>query len=137
MKWKGYMVLTIVTALLGAVAIVGIVLWLLPRWGINIPIWGLILLMAAFGAYQVITYRMGKQALDRKPAVALEAMVGCRGQSATPLTPDGYVQIQGELWQALSTGLNIDEGEEVVIVQVKKLTLFVTPLSDGSHGVGE
>jgi hypothetical protein len=48
MKWKGYIVSTIVTAVLGAAVIVALVLWLLPGWGINIPLWGFILLMATY-----------------------------------------------------------------------------------------
>lgn len=137
MKRKGYTIYNIVTALLGEAALVMVVLLLLPRWGINIPIWGLILLMVALGVYEVITYRMGKRALDRKMVVSLEAMIGCCGTTTTPLAPDGYVQIKGELWQALSTGPNINEGEEVVIVEIKRLTLFVTPLPTSSREADE
>lgn len=132
MKWKGYIVSTIVTAVLGAAVIVAIVLWLLPRWGINIPLWGFILLMAAYVVYQVVTYRMGKRALDRKPVVAPEAMVGCCGQAATPLTPGGYVRVQGELWRAISVGPDIEEGEDVEVVDIRRLTLRVSTVQ-GNH----
>lgn len=132
MKWKGYIVSTIVTAVLGAAVIAAIVLWLLPRWGINIPLWGFILLVAAYVAYQVVTYRMGRRALDRKPAVAPEAMVGCCGQAATPLTPGGYVRVQGELWQAICTGPDIEEGEDIEVVGVRRLTLLVSTVQ-GNH----
>ena len=137
MTKKGYIASAIVTALLGEAALVAVVLWLLPRWGVNIPVWGLILLMLAFGVYEVITYRMGKRALDRKPVTSLEAMVRCCGKATTPLAPDGYVQVEGELWRALSTGPNIDKGEEIVVVATKRLTLFVAPLSNSSHEVSD
>ena len=133
MRGKGYTVSTIVTALMGAVAIVAIVLWLLPRWGINIPIWGFILLMVAYVAYQVVTYRMGKRALDRKPVVCPEAIVDRSGKATTSLAPNGYVQVEGELWRALSTGPNIDEGEEIIVVGMKGLTLFVSAPPNGKH----
>ena len=129
-KRKGYIVSSIVTALLGEAALVTVVLWLLPLWQVNIPTWGLILLMVAFGAYECISYRIGCKALDRKPVVSPEAMVGCCGKATTPLTPDGYVRVEGELWRAVSTGPNIDEGDEVVVAEVKRLTLFVAPLPD-------
>jgi membrane-bound ClpP family serine protease len=132
MKWKGYTVSTVVTTLLGAAAIVGVVLWVLPRWGINIPLGGFILLMAAYVAYQVITYRLGRRALDRKPVVAPEAMVGCSGRAATPLTPDGYVRVQGELWRAISVGPDIEEGKDVEVVEVNRLTLLVSTV-EGNH----
>ena len=128
MTQKGYLVFSIVTGLLEEAALAAVVLWLLPLLGVNIPIWGLILLMVAYGVKEGISYRIGARALERKPVTSLEAMVGCRGEAATPLAPDGYVQARGELWQALSTGPNIDEGDEIVIVEVRRLTLFVAPV---------
>ena len=128
MRRREYTTLTIVISVLEAVAVVAIVLWLLPQWGIKIPVWGLILIMLAFGIYQGVTYRLGRRALCRKPVVSLEAMVGRYGEATTPLTPDGYVQLDGELWRGLSTGPNIHEGDKIVVVEVKGLTLFVDPL---------
>jgi len=124
---KGYIVSSIVTGLLGEAALAAIVLWVLPLWGVNMPLWGLILLMVAFGVYEGVTYRIGARALERKPVGSPEAMVGCCGRATMPLAPDGYVRVDGELWWALSTGANIDEGDEIVVVEVKRLTLFVTP----------
>jgi len=79
------------------------------------------------GSLQDVQWLDGESQATRKPVVSLEGMVGCRGEAATPLVPGGYVQVQGELWQALSTGPNIDKGDEIVVVEVKRLTLFVTP----------
>jgi len=127
MKRKGYIISSVVTGLLGEVALVAIVLWLLPLWGVNIPVWGLILLVIAFGVYEGISYRIGSRALEMKPVVSLEAMVGHRGNATTPLAPDGYVQVKGELWQAWSTKPGIDKGDKIVVVGVKRLVLFVAP----------
>jgi len=60
----------------------------------------------------------------------LKVWSACRGEAATPLAPDGYVQVQGEVWRALSTGPNIDKDDEIVIVEVRRLTLFVASLSN-------
>ena len=130
MTKKGYIVFSIITGLLEEAALAAVVLWLLPLLGINIPIWGLILLMVAYGVKEGISYRIGARALGRKPVVSPEAMVGCCGKATTPLAPDGYVRVEGELWRALSTGPNIDKGDEIVVVEVKRLSLFVAPLSD-------
>jgi membrane-bound ClpP family serine protease len=127
MRRKGYIVSSVVTGLLGEAVLVSIVLWVLPLWRVYIPIWGLILLMAVFAVYECISYRIGARALERKPVVSSEAMVGCCGKATTSLAPDGYVQVNGELWQALSTGPKIDAGEEIVVVDIKRLTLFVAP----------
>ena len=109
-------------------------LWLLPRWGVNIPIWGLILLMVTYGVKEGITYRIGAKALQRKSVVSLQAMIGCRGRATTPLASDGYVRVEGELWRALSTGPNIDKGSQIVVVEVNRLTLFVAPLLKNMQG---
>jgi len=136
MTRKGYIVFSIVTGLLEEAALAAVVLWLLPLLGVNIPIWGLILLMVAYGVKEGITYRIGARALQRKPVVSLEAMVGCRGEAATPLAPNGYVRVEGELWRASSTGPNIDEGDEIVVVEVRRLTLLVAPMQAPSLPCG-
>ena len=109
-------------------------LWVLPRWGLNIPIWGIILLMVALGVYEVISYGIGSKALTRKPMVSLQAMIGCRGRATTLVSSDGYVWVEGELWRALSTGPNIDKGTQIVVVKVNRLTLFVAPLLKNMQG---
>ena len=76
---------------------------------------------------------MGARALERKPVVSLEAMVGSCGKAIVSLVPDGYVQVQGELWRALSTGPNIDEGDEITVMEVKRLTLFVARVPNDNH----
>jgi len=102
-----------------------IVLWGLPKLGIHIPPAGLIALMAAWGAFSVITYRMGSRALRRKPVVGLPGMVGSKGEVVSPLVPEGLIRIKGELWIAKSAGSKIDAGEEVTVVAQDGLKLIV------------
>ena len=103
-----------------------VVLWGLPQLDIHIPLAGLIALMVAWGAYAVISYRMGSQALRKKPVVGLPAMVGSRGKVVSPLAPVGLVKIKGELWEATSAGNKmIDTGEEVTVVGQDGLKLVV------------
>ena len=130
MKGAKFTVYSIITTLLEELALVAVVLWLLPRWGINIPLWGLILMMAALGAYDYITYRLGKEALDKKPMVSPD--VGSKCQAVVPLTPKGYVRVNGELWQATSSS-TINAGEEVIIVGIKRMTLVVSPAENDNH----
>jgi membrane-bound ClpP family serine protease len=129
---REYATLTIIVSFLEGAAIVAIALWLLPHWGITIPVWGLILIVLIFGAYQFVTYRLGKRALSRKPVISCDAMVGRYGQATTSLAPHGYVQLDGELWRAASVGSHAERGDEVVVREVKRLTLFVTPRTDNS-----
>jgi len=129
MTKKAYLIFNIATGLPKGAVLAAIFLWLLPLWGINIPIWGIILLIVAFVIYEIITFRLGWRALKRKPLISLKAIVGCCGKATTPLTPKGYVQVQGELWQALCSDRDIDEGDDIVVLEVNRLTLRVAPLS--------
>jgi len=104
---------------------VAVVLWLLPRAAINIPLWGLILMMIALGTYNYINYRLGKKALTKKPMISLD--IGSRGRAATPVSPTGYVRVNGELWRA-SSDSKIDAGEEIVVVGIDGMTLLISSI---------
>ena len=116
---------SIITSLLEEVGLVAVVLWLLPRFGIDIPLWGLILMIAGLGAYEYITYRLCKEALDKKPIIWPD--IGSRGMATTPLTPNGYVRVGNELWKASSIDSAVDANREVIIVGVDGMTLLITP----------
>jgi len=128
MRKKTYIIFNIATGLLKGAVLLLVILWLLPLWGINIPAWGLILIVVAFLIYEIVTFRLGRKAMERKPTIWSEAVVGCCGKATTPLTPKGYVQVQGELWRALSSDTNINEGDDIVVVGMDRLTLRVAPL---------
>lgn len=127
------LIFAIISTLLEEAALVVIVLWGLPELGIHsFPLAGLIALMAAWGAYSVITYRIGSRALRKKAVAGLPAMVGTKGKVVSPLAPKGVVRIKGELWGATSSGANIDAGEEVVVVGQDGLRLVVDKHSNGN-----
>jgi membrane-bound serine protease (ClpP class) len=125
MKQKKYTTYAIVTTLLEEAALVAVVVWLLPELGIDIPLWGLILMVVALGTYALVTYLLGKRALDKKPMTSLD--IGSRGRTTTPISPTGYVRVNGELWQAFSES-PIGVGEEITVVDIKGMTLVVAPV---------
>jgi len=118
------LILAIVSTLLEEAAMVAVVLLGLPKLGIHIPLAGLIALMVAWGAYAIITYRIGSRALRRKPEIVLP-LISSKGKVVSPLAPEGFIRIKGELWQATSVGGNIDNGEEVTVVGQDGLKLVV------------
>ena len=119
------LILAIVSTLLEEAALAVVVLWGLPQLGIHIPLAGLIALMVAWGAYAVISYRIGSRALGKKPEVGLPHMVGSKGKVVSPLEPEGLIRIKGELWIAKSAGGRIDIGEEVTVAGQDGLKLVV------------
>jgi len=126
----GRLILAIFSTLLEEAALVAIVLWGLPRLDIKIPLPGLIALMVAWGAFSVFIYRMGSRALRRKPVAGLPTMVGSRGKVVSPLAPEGFVKIKGELWEAKSLSGKISTSEEVMVVEQDGLKLIVRKGSD-------
>jgi membrane-bound ClpP family serine protease len=125
MSKKAYIIINIFTGLFKGAVLSLIVFWLLPLWRINIPMWGVILVIIAFLAYEIVTFRLGKRALERKPVIWSEAMVGRCGKATTDLNPNGYVQVDGELWQAYSDDTSINKGDDIIVVEMNKLTLRV------------
>jgi len=130
MKYRRYTVLTITTTLLEEAALVAVVLWLLPRVAINIPLWGLIIMMIALGVYNSINYRLNKKALVKKPMISPD--IGSRGRTTTLISPKGYIRVNGELWQASSSS-TIDAGEEITIVGIEGMTLLISPIEKDNH----
>ncbi len=128
MEVRRYTVLAVVSSILEQGVLVAVVLWLLPRFGISIPLWALVVMMIALGLYGYVGYRLGRTALERKPMMASEAMLGSQCTVMTPLAPRGYVKVGSEMWRASSRGLVIEKGQEVVIVGMEELTLLVVPL---------
>jgi membrane-bound ClpP family serine protease len=127
MSLRVYIIYNVVTGLLKTAAFLAIVFWLLPEWGVELPVWGLILFVVVVGTYEFITFRLGMRALVNRAATPPPAMVGCYGRTVTPLAPDGYVKVQGELWKARSLHCELQEGDGIVVLEVKRLTLIVTP----------
>ena len=120
------LVIAIFTTLVEEAVLVAVVLWGLPRLGINLHLGVLIALMAALAAYSIFTYRMGSRALKREPVVGLPDMVGAKGKTVSDLAPEGVVRIKGELWDAKAEGRRINAGTKVIVVGQEGLKLIVS-----------
>ena len=123
------LVLATLGTLLQEIALVAIVLWGLPKVGIQIPLGGLIALMVALAALAICIYRLGSRALEKKPVAGLETMVGSRGRVVSLLAPEGTIRVSGELWAATSLNKRINAGEEVIVVGQDRLKLIVRRIS--------
>jgi hypothetical protein len=53
-KRRGYTLYSLVTTLIEEAALAAVVLWVLPHFGIKIPLWLLIVLMIAWGIYSYL-----------------------------------------------------------------------------------
>ena len=64
-------------------------------------------------------------------------MIGWEGTARTCLDPDGMVQVHGALWKATAKDSVIEDGADIVVVGIERLTLFVAPLGRSDHEVGK
>jgi membrane-bound serine protease (ClpP class) len=73
----------------------------------------------------------GVRALQRRPSLGSEGLVGAMGVARERLAPEGLVLVQGELWRALAQGAPVEVGEAVRVLDVNGLTLKVQKPEDG------
>ena len=118
---RARLVYNIVTTLAEEVAIALVGLWLLPRFGVRTPAWVVGVIMAAWLAWTVFTYRKGTTALRRAPS----DIIGQHGLAITNLAPRGQVKVQGEIWWARTSSGPIDAGVKIEVVAREGLTLKV------------
>ena len=122
-----YTVQAILGWMLEEVVLVAVVLWLLPLLNINIPLWGLAILMVALAVYSYVMYRVGSPTFLMKPKVAAETIIGDDGKVTKRLAPEGYVKVQGVLWKATCVESELEVGDDVVVVDINGLRLIVSP----------
>jgi len=119
------LIIAIVTTLIEEAAMAVVVLWLLPKVDVHLPLFVLVIIMLAWAAYAIITYRLGSRALKKKLVVGLPGMVGSRGKTVSDLAPEGTVKIKGELWDSRADGRRINAGVWVTVVGQEGLKLIV------------
>jgi membrane-bound serine protease (ClpP class) len=68
---------------------------------------------------------MGLKAQRSKPVTGLKAFIGKRGETISELDPYGTVKVNGEMWNAASLSGQIKPGENIVVRDIKNLTLYV------------
>jgi membrane-bound serine protease (ClpP class) len=68
---------------------------------------------------------MGLKAQRLKPATGLNAMIGAKGEAINLIDPSGMVTVNGEMWNAISLSGKINEGDTIVVKEIKDLTLYV------------
>ncbi len=133
---RAYTLYSLVRLLFDESVLAAVMLWLLPGFGINMPLWLLILFMVAWAVYSCLTSRLVAKVISKVAAVGPEVLIGIKCTTTTPLYPDGYVRVGTELWRARSVSGNIDVEAEVVIVGIKRLTLLVKTSTDTSFDEG-
>ncbi|WP_394335160.1 NfeD family protein [Thermococcus sp. 5-4] len=114
-------------ALMADEIIVGIFIFLiLPRMGVEIPLWAGLLVMAVLLAkdFLIAPFVLGGGA-DRKPEAGPERLIGRTALVVEDLSPEGVVKLDGELWKAECLNGTVKRGEKVRIVSVRGTRVLV------------
>jgi membrane protein implicated in regulation of membrane protease activity len=128
-----YTLQAVLSSILEEILLAAVVLWLLPHFNVNIPLWGLAILMIALAVYSGVMYRVGRQTFFIRPKVAAENIIGSEGTVTKPLAPEGYVKVQGVLWKAICNELDLGVGDEVEVIGMEGLRLVVKPKKGDSE----
>ena len=96
---------------------------------LTLPGWAIVSVVAAWVLKDVILFPFIWRSYDwGRPGIS-RTMEGSIGVVKEPLAPNGYVQINGELWKAKTVGFEkaIERGVPVRVVKRIGLTVQVVP----------
>ena len=114
------------------------VLWalalILVRHWIPFPRWVIPALVAVWVVKDIVMFRFVWRAYDSEIGQRGHPRPGAQGVVVKELSPEGYAQIDGELWRAELAGekRSAAEGQTVWVRDVQGLTLIVEPVSMSS-----
>jgi membrane-bound serine protease (ClpP class) len=123
-KFGGHGVLAIAGILCLTFGTLTLVAAPVPEMGIS-P-WVAIAVSAGFGGITVFLVRLAVRARRRKTRLGAEAMVGSRATAMEPLTPQGHVLVEGEIWRAVTTE-PVAAGSPLRVVGHEQMLLHVAP----------
>ncbi len=119
------LILAIISTSIEEVGIWAIWRWLLPEFGILLPVWLLIVIMVAWAVFGTWLFIFTTWALKKQVPAGLPSMVGTVGKASGNLAPEGMVKIRGELWGAVSEEGDIADGESIIVTGENGLKLLV------------
>jgi len=122
---KGRLILAVITTMLDELLVIVLLIWGLPKLGVKLPLFVLVLIGVLWTCFAVVMYVAGSKILGKKPVSGLTDMVGFKGVVTTALIPQGLVKINGELWTARSVTSNIEQGSRIEVESQKGLILIV------------
>ena len=88
--------------------------------------WVAIAISVGFGTITFFLVRLAVRARRRKAAIGPDALVGARATALEPLTPEGHVLVEGEIWRAVSDA-PVETGTSLRVVSHEQQLLRVEP----------
>jgi membrane-bound ClpP family serine protease len=104
--------------------------WVLPDFGLNLPVVFLVSVMTAWLIFSVWLFLFTTRVLRKQVQAGLPSMIGTRGKVTHVLNPEGTVKIRGELWSAAAESGVIEDGAEITVVAQDSLKLTVRKVNE-------
>lgn len=114
-------VVAVITTAIEEGAIWAIWRYVFKDWSVTV----LIVAMSIWLAFSIWLFTFTTFTLKRQRPTGAPTMVGARGKTASALAPAGMVRIKSELWTASSIDGDIGEGEDIIVVEEKRMKLKV------------
>ena len=89
--------------------------------------WVAIAVSTAFGGITAFLVRLAVRARRNKARMGVDALIGRRASAMEPLTPEGHVLVDGEIWRAMADEI-VAAGTPLRVVGHEQYLLKVTPL---------
>jgi membrane-bound serine protease (ClpP class) len=116
-----------------AMALGSLMLYDEPESGFRVSWLVIIPTVAVTAGIFLLALTAGVRAFARRPQLGAEALIGAAGSAAGPLTPEGQIKLQGEIWRAVADR-PVPDGAPVRVVGVDGLTLRVVAAEAAEGG---
>ena len=123
-KGRSFLAYAIAVSLVEQAVLLLVAFWILPKAGIEVPAWLVVVVAILLAIQSVILTRVNLRTLDRKPLFSPDS--GAHGRAVSDLNPAGYVRIDNELWRAVSDGEDVEKGQMVVVKSRDGMRLIVS-----------
>ena len=87
--------------------------------------WEVVLIALGIAAFFAIAIIWGIRAHRYKVSAGREELIGKTAEVLTAVDPRGTVFVEGERWTAISEAGRVEPGEEVIIIKVDGLKIWV------------
>lgn len=101
---------------------------------LRISPWVALAVGAGFGGITVFLVRLAVRARSMKARLGADALVGSAASAMEPLSPEGHVLVEGEIWRAVSSE-PVQKGASLRVTGHEQYLLHVAPVDSPRAGV--
>jgi|FaiFalFF_MnMetaG_3_1042247.scaffolds.fasta_scaffold03162_5 membrane-bound ClpP family serine protease len=113
-----------ILASIDEIVIIIAIFFILPLFGINIPLWITILIIIVLTVLSIIVYK-ALYVLEKEPIFSKESIIGKEGKALTDINDTGVVLVENETWLASSAKGVIKKGKNVRVIKIEGNKLIV------------